>query len=158
MGKITIIKSPNGDTRTAEGKVDFKEFQKANDMHISDVSNIMSYLSKLVYETGKIHDWTKKEREEQFYKEFTDAREKGTKFTESPWYQNHIKDERHHINSFVHEDIDLIDVLEMIADCTAAGLARSGQVTPLEINKDVLYKAFQNTCKLVLDACELRDH
>ena len=54
--------------------------------------------------------------------------------------------------------VDLIDVLEMIADSIAAALARSGGLKyPLEIDKDVLYKAFENTCKMVLDACELKD-
>ena len=67
MNKVTIIKSPNGDTRTAKGDVSFEEFQKANDMHIKDVSNIMNSLAKMIQDTGKTHDWTKKEREKQFY-------------------------------------------------------------------------------------------
>ena len=51
-----------------------------------------------------------------------------------------------------------MDVLERIADSTAAALARSGGLKyPLEIDKDILYKAFENTCKMVLDACELKD-
>ena len=74
MNKVTIIKSPNGDTRTVKGDVSFEEFQKANDMHIKDVSNIMNSLAKMIQDTGKTHDWTKKEREKQFYEEFTDAR------------------------------------------------------------------------------------
>ena len=67
MNKVTIIKSPNGDTRTAKGDVSFEEFQKANNMHIKDVSNIMNSLAKMIQDTGKTHDWTKKEREKQFY-------------------------------------------------------------------------------------------
>ena len=158
MNKVKIKKSPNGDTRTAVGKVSFEEFQKANDMHIKDVSNIMNSLAKMIQDTGKTHDWTKKEREKQFYEEFTDARENGKSFTKSDWYQNHIVDERHHIKDHVPDDVDLVDVLEMIADCTAAALARSGGLKyPLDIDKDVLYKAFENTCKMVLDACELKD-
>lgn len=158
MNKATIIKSPNGDTRTAKGDVSFEEFQKANDMHIKDVSNIMNSLAKMIQDTGKTHDWTKKEREKQFYEEFTDARKNDKKFTEMDWYKNHIKDERHHIKDHCPDDVDLIDVLEMITDSTAAALARSGGLKyPLEIDKDVLYKAFENTCKMVLDACELKD-
>lgn len=56
MNKVTIIKSPNGDTRTAKGEVSFEEFQKANDMHIKDVSNIMNSLAKMIQDTGKTHD------------------------------------------------------------------------------------------------------
>ena len=31
MDKIIIKKNPNGDTRTAQGKVSFDKFQKSND-------------------------------------------------------------------------------------------------------------------------------
>ena len=40
--KIIIKKNPNGDTRTAKGEVTFEEFAHSNDMHISDVNNIMN--------------------------------------------------------------------------------------------------------------------
>ncbi|MBR0328198.1 MAG: hypothetical protein IIX05_01450 [Selenomonadaceae bacterium] len=33
----------------------------------------------------------------------------------------------------------MFDVLEMIADCTSAGLARSGEIREITIDKDVLY-------------------
>ena len=49
----------------------------------------------------------------------------------------------------VTEDINLIDVIEMIVDCVMAGLARSGEVYPLDINPDVLLKAFQNTVEML---------
>ena len=42
---IKIKKNPNGDTRTAPKNVSFEEFQKANNMHISDVNNMMNFLS-----------------------------------------------------------------------------------------------------------------
>lgn len=95
------------------------------------------------------------EYEKQFYDEFMYSRNNKTDFREAEWYKNHIKEERHHINDFVHENVDLIDVLEMIADCTSAGLARSGEVREITIDKDVLYKAFQNTCKLTKEMCKL---
>lgn len=155
--KIIIKKNPNGDTRTAEGKVTFEMFQKSNDMHINDVKNIMDFFADLCEYNGENHDFTKKKYEKQFYEEFVYSRMNKTDFRESEWYKNHIKEERHHINDFVHDDVDLFDVLEMIADCTSAGLARSGEVREITIDKDVLYKAFQNTCKLTKDMCKLVD-
>ena len=155
--KIIIKKNPNGDTRTAQGNVSFEVFAKANDMHISDVSNIMNMFADMCEYSGESHDFTKKSKEKQFYDEFTYARKNDTDFRESDWYKMHIKTERHHINDYVHEDVDLIDVLEMIADCTSAGLARSGNVREITIDKEVLYKAFQNTCKLVKDMCKLEE-
>lgn len=153
--KIIIKKNPNGDTRTAKGEVSFEEFAHANDMHINDVKNIMDFYADLCEYNGENHDFTKKKYEEQFYDEFVYSRMNNVKFTESEWYKNHIKEERHHINSFVHNDVDLFDVLEMIADCTSASLARSGNVREITIDKDVLYKAFQNTCKLTKNMCKL---
>lgn len=153
--KIIIKRNPNGDTRTAEGKVTFEMFQKSNDMHINDVKNIMNFYADLCEYNGENHDFTKKKYEKQFYEEFVYSRMNKTDFRESEWYKNHIKEERHHINDFVHDDVDLFDVLEMIADCTSAGLARSGEVREITIDKDVLYKAFQNTCKLTKDMCKL---
>ena len=45
----------------------------------------------------------------------------------------------------------------MIADCTCAGLARSGEVRGLEINTEVLEKAVQNTVKLIVKEIDLVD-
>ena len=153
--KIIIKKNPNGDTRTAKGEVSFEEFAHANDMHINDVKNIMDFYADLCKYNGENHDFTKKKYEKQFYDEFVYSRMNNVKFTESEWYKNHIKEESHHINSFVHNDVDLFDVLEMIADCTSASLARSGNVREITIDKDVLYKAFQNTCELTKNMCKL---
>ena len=133
--KIIIKKNPNGDTRTAKGEVSFEEFAHANDMHINDVKNIMDFYADLCEYNGENHDFTKKKYEEQFYDEFTYSRINKT--------------------DFVHDDVDLFDVLEMIADCTSASLARSGNVREITIDKDVLYKAFQNTCKLTKNMCKL---
>lgn len=155
--KIIIKKNPNGDTRTAQGNVSFEVFAKANDMHINDVSNIMNMFADMCADSGENHDFTKKSHEKQFYDEFTYARKNNSDFRESDWYKMHIKTERHHINDFTQENVDLIDVLEMIADCTSAGLARSGDVREITIDKDVLYKAFQNTCELVKNMCVLEE-
>lgn len=155
--KITISRNTQGDTRSAQGNVSFEDFKKSNQEHSEDVNNIMCELGLIVKRAGGFHDYTKIENAEEFFRDFTDARKNGTHFTKSDWYQMHVKTERHHINSYVHDDVNLIDVLEMIADCTAAGLARSGQVRPITIDKDVLYKAFENTCSLVMNMCELKE-
>ena len=157
MDKLIIYKNPNGDTRTAPKDVTYKEFQKANDMHIRDVSLIMYYLSSLIREQGESHDYTKKTAEPEFYKNFLSTINEGTNFVEDKWYQYHISKERHHLLSRCPDDVDLIDVLEMIVDCTCAGLARSGEVRDLEISTDILKKAVQNTVKLIVDNVEVRE-
>ena len=154
---IKIKKNPNGDTRTAPKNVSFEDFQEANDMHISDVNNVMEFLSNSVKCRGVFHDYTKKSQEKLFYDNFLSTMNKGTDFTKDEWYQIHIKAERHHLLSHCPDDVNLIDVLEMIVDCTCAGLARSGEVRPMEINDDILHKAIDNTIELIKSVVEVEE-
>ena len=152
---IKIKKNPNGDTRTAPKNVSFEDFQKANDMHISDVSSVMYELSRMIDNRGTNHDYTKKSKEKLFYEKFLSTMNKGTDFTKDEWYQIHIKEERHHLLSNCPNDVNLIDILEMIVDCTCAGLARSGEVRPMEINDDIFHKAIDNTIELIKSMVEV---
>ena len=154
---MTIFKNPNGDTRTASKNVSFKDFQIANDSHISDVYSVMINLALRVAKAGKEHDNTKKSEEELFYKNFLSTINTGTNFVEDEWYQLHINSERHHLLSRCPDDVNLIDVLEMIADCVCAGLARSGEVRALEINNDILQKAVKNTVDMLVKEIRVYD-
>ena len=154
---IKIKKNPNGDTRTAPKNVSFEEFQKANDMHISDVNNVMEFLSNRVRFRGALHDYTKKSQEKLFYDNFLSTMNNKTDFTKDEWYQFHVQMERHHLLSHCPDDVNLIDVLEMIVDCTCAGLARSGEVRPMEINDDILHKAINNTVELIKSVVEVEE-
>ena len=144
-----IYKNSNGDTRTAPKNVTFKEFQKANDMHREDVKNTMNEVAFLLMEKGKKHDWTKKDYEEMFYNNFLSTLNNGTNFIEDEWYQLHIEKEKHHLFSKCHDDVDLLDVIEMVVDCVCAGKARSGEIRGLEINQEILDKALKNTVKKI---------
>ena len=152
---IIIERNPNGDTRTAPKNITFEQFQKANDMHRADVSAVMKYLAHLVHKAGLKHDYTKKSDEELFYENFLSTINNGTNFVEDEWYQLHVNTERHHLLSRCPDDVNLIDVIEMIADCTCAGLARSGEVRGLEISTEILEKAVQNTVKLITQEIDL---
>ena len=154
---IKIKKNPNGDTRTAPKNVSFEDFQEANDMHISDVSSVMYEISRMIDDRGINHDHTKKSQEKLFYENFLSTMNKGTDFTKDEWYQIHIKTERHHLLSNCPSDVNLIDVLEMIVDCICAGLARSGEVRPVEINDDILHKAIDNTAELIKSMVEVEN-
>ncbi len=146
---IEIIKNPNGDTRTAPKDVTFEQFQEANDMHIDDVKAVMWELSKMVDRTGENHDCTKKSQERMFFRDFLSTMNDGADFVNGEWYQLHVKAERHHLLSHCPDDVNLIDVLEMIADCVCAGMARSGEIRDLEIDTDVLNRAVKNTAELI---------
>ena len=103
----------------------------------------------MVDSAGEHHDCTKKSQERMFYRDFVNTQENGDDFTKSEWYSLHTKAERHHLLSCCPEDVNLLDVLEMIVDCTCAGLARSGEVRDLEINVKILEKAVNNTTQLI---------
>lgn len=146
---IKIYNNPNGDSRTAPKDVSFEDFQRANDMHRQDVMNVMNTLAYMIMEQGRLHDYTKKTEERMFYDNFLSTINDGTDFVNDEWYQLHVNTERHHLLSKCHDDVDLLDVLEMIVDCVCAGKARSGKVRSIEINDEILRKALNNTVQSV---------
>lgn len=146
---IVIRKNPNGDTRTAPKDVSFEEFQEANKMHREDVREVMWKLADMIGWAGENHDCTKKSQERMFYRDFCSALNDGADFVNGEWYQLYVKAERHHLLAHCPEDVNLIDVLEMIADCVCAGMARSGKVRSLEISDDILRSAVNNTVDLI---------
>ena len=154
---IEIKKNPNGDTRTAPKGITFEQFQEANDMHIDDVGKVMHALSRFVDTAGRSHDFTKKSRERMFYRDFVDTQENGADFVNGEWYQLHVKAERHHLLSNCPDDVNLIDVLEMIADCTCAGLTRSGEIRDLEIDNDILNRAVKNTAEMIKNMVTVKE-
>ena len=142
---IEIIKNPNGDTRTAPLDVTFEQFQEANDMHRDDVAAVMYELSLMLDRAGELHDCTKKTQEAMFFRDFKNTQMKGDRFEESEWYQLHVASERHHLLAKCPDDVNLLDVIGMIVDCTCARLARGGEMRELEIDNDILRLAVQNT-------------
>ena len=147
---IDITANNLGDTRTANRKPNFNEFQKANNNHISDVQYVMYEIAKLINSAGSHHDNTKKLYEPEFYADFCKVLDGSTeKFTDMEWYQNHINEERHHINNRCPDDVDLIDIIEHIVDCCCAGKTRSGYISPVVIDPEILQKAVENTVKLI---------
>ena len=90
-----------------------------------------------------------------FYKDFTSGL-LGREFKSLPWYQKHLT-ERHHLNESCPEDVNLIDVLEMVIDCSVAGLARSGNIFPINISNEILQKAIENTKQMIIDNVEIEE-
>lgn len=149
--KVIDIKVNNlGDTRTANRKPTLYEFQNANREHIADVRAVMAELAKLIRCAGNSHDYTKLSYESEFYADFCKVLDGSTeKFTDMEWYQTHIREERHHINSRCPDDVDLIDIIEHVVDCCCAGKTRSGYISPVVIDPEILQKAVENTVKLI---------
>lgn len=139
---IKIQKSATADTRTCDVSLVSKEQLKAASFsHIADVRAALAHFQKKLQEAGERHDFTKLEGIDQFHADFK------TKFESHSWWDNHRLAERHHIGQEdgIREDVDLIDVMEFVADCVMAGMARSGSVYDLKLSNELLQKAFKNT-------------
>ena len=156
MEKIKINLIPYGDSRTAPKDTDFISFSEATDWHRSDVRKVMVCIAAMIKEAGKNHDWTKTgEYEIEFFRDFKAALEGKQEFIDGTWWPMHVTTERHHLLSYCPDDVNIIDVLEMIVDCTLAGLTRSGTVRPVEIDSEILKKAVDNTVELIKNNVEL---
>lgn len=139
---IEIHKSETADTRTCDvSKVTKEQLTASTNSHIDDVRKGLLFFAGQIFRAAEKHDYTKLSEMEQFFADFK------TGFEVHTWWDNHQKQERHHIGSpaGVREDVDLIDVLEFITDCVMAGMARSGSVYELKLSDELLQKAFKNT-------------
>jgi hypothetical protein len=143
---ITIGKSATADTRTCDYANTTKETLLASShQHIGDVQAALEFFSGMVEQASQAHDKDKISDIDGFHRDFL------TGFKQTEWWDRHRKINRHHLLEAdgVPENVNLIDVLDMIADCVMAGMARSGSVYPLNIPIGVLDRAFQNTVELL---------
>ena len=136
MKKIIIRRNTNGDSRVATKVPTFSEFSLSNIEHFTNVRDMMLNFAKDIERQGWKHDWTKGEEpyRSMFYRDMCNTIEGRMKFEDGEWNKLHYTTERHHLLRNVPDDVNLIDVIEMIADCVCAGMARSGEVRPLEID------------------------
>lgn len=143
---ITIKKSPTADTRTCDfANVGLETLRDSSLQHIGDVRAALKFFSYKLKEAAEVHDFDKISELDAFHRDFV------TGFERTEWWDKHRKLNRHHLLQAdgVPADVNLIDVLDMIADCVMAGMARSGSVYALNLDPEVLMRAFQNTVELL---------
>lgn len=145
---IRIPKSPTADTRTCDYASTPKETLLASSkQHIADVGAALKFFRQRLLEVQAAHDTDKITDIDGFHADFVH----GFKDGHTSWWDRHRQLNRHHLNmpDGVRDDVNLIDVLDFIADCVVAGMARSGSVYPLQIDDAVLRRAFENTVELL---------
>lgn len=143
---IQIGKSATADTRTCDyTKVTKETLYASSQQHISDVRRALDFFMAKVCEAGQNHDPDKLTDIDGFHRDFL------TGFQQTEWWDRHRKLNRHHLmqQDGIPTDVNLIDVLDFIADCVMAGMARSGSVYPLNLSPELLERAFQNTVELL---------
>lgn len=141
---IKVTKSVNADSRTMSQKTKKPSLLIDTRKHIRDVGKGLEFIADLLRKRGKDHDHTKIQNPEDFYQAIISGHIKDTE-----WYKYHTTEERHHLKVHVPDDVNLIDVLEHLVDCTMAGLTRSGEIYDTDIPAEVLVKAAENTVKLI---------
>lgn len=143
---IVIHKSPTADTRTCGvSTVTKAQLEASSRQHIADVMAGLEFFRERLKAAANIHDFDKLTEIDWFHRDFQ------TGFKQTGWWENHRKINRHHIDKpdGVPADVNLIDVLEHIADCVMAGMARSGSVYELKLPDELLQRAFKNTVDLL---------
>lgn len=143
---IAIKPSPTADTRTCDyAHVSKDTLLKSSNQHISDLRRALDFFMAQLCAAGQRHDSDKLTDIDGFHADFL------TGFKQTGWWDRHRRLNRHHLTKAdgVPIDVNLIDVLDFIADCVMAGMARSGQVAPLALSPELLERAFQNTVELL---------
>lgn len=143
---ITIKPSPTADTRTCDwSKVSKEKLLKSSLQHKEDIAQAIGVFQSLLTKAAVNHDFDKLTAIDHFHSDFR------TGFKETGWWDEHRLINRHHLadGDGIPTDVNLVDVLEYIADCVMAGLARSGSVYELKLPDGLLQEAFQNTVSLL---------
>lgn len=145
-GEIKIKRSPTADTRTCDfANVSKDTLWLSSQRHIDDVARGLAFFCEQLARAAIVHDHDKISDIDGFHRDFV------TGFKQTEWWDKHRTVTRHHLLQAdgVPADVNLVDVIEMIVDCVMAGMARSGSVYPLNIDADVLRRAFDNTVELL---------
>ena len=143
---IEIWPSPIADTRTCDFANTSKDTLLASSrQHIADVGAALAFFSALITKQAVAHDTDKLTDIDGFHRDFV------TGFAQTEWWDRHRQINRHHLmqDDGIPSDVNLIDVLDFIADCVMAGMARSGSVYELKPPPELLERAFQNTVELL---------
>lgn len=152
-GYIFLRDTSKGDSRTSGVNPSLKEIYNATVIHQGDVSESMNFFADKLVGMGKIHDWTKLENFDLEYGFLVSNNVKDEDFLQSNWWWKHITDERHHVKDYTHLDVNLLDILEWIADRVCAEKGRTGSINMkyLDIDPLILVRAYFNTIKLLDD-------
>jgi hypothetical protein len=143
---IEIQTSKTADTRTCDvSTVTKAQLLASSVQHISDVGKALAFFVGLLTQQAVRHDTDKLTDIDSFHVDFL------TKFEQTGWWDRHRALNRHHLTATdgIPDDVNLIDVLDFIADCVMAGMGRSGSVYPLQLPPELLERAFQNTVELL---------
>lgn len=141
---IEIVRSAKTDCRPIDGKIDEVKLLNATVAHQDAVLDGAIFFANKLVKNVEQHDYTKI----LYFEDFHKALESG-QIKKHIWYQKHVMEERHHLLSKAPDNVNLLDILEYISDCTMAAAARSDKMYSIKLPSKLLQKAFDNTVELV---------
>lgn len=142
---IRIQKSETADTRTCDfANVSKETLLASSRQHIRDVQEAHQFFSRMIARAMLDHDTDKITDIDGFHADFV------TGFKQTGWWDRHRKLNRHHLTAEdgIPVDVNLIDVLDFIADCVMASKAR-GSDFPIVLPPELLARAFEGTVELL---------
>lgn len=148
---IQITKTKVADSRfKGDGVLNKESLLNDSKTHISDVQKCCNLFCNALRRSALKHDFTKLDSIDLFLSDFLNLKP-GKQFKSGKWWPLHLK-ERHHLRDNVPPDVNLIDILEMIADCVSAWRGRSSkEYIPIKLSSDVLQTALENTQKVLIE-------
>lgn len=158
MDKIIIKDTHNADSRTGSNITRDSLYHDTIE-HIKDVQMGMCFFADMMIDAGQKHDWTKLDNFDEEYCPLVLSGKTNEEFMASDWHERHIFTERHHVGHDAKVDVNLIDILEHIADVVMAGNGRSGHISSkyCDIDSSLLYRAYWNTIRMLDDVVEVRE-
>lgn len=142
---ITVTKNPFADTRSCDYlSVTKEQLAAASAAHIEDIREALGFFIARLKIAAVIHDEDKLSDIDGFHANFL------TGFSEQDWLQRHYVKNRHHLHAGgrVPDDVNLIDVLDFVADQVMSSAAR-GTFRPATLPNEVLQRAVENTVELL---------
>lgn len=152
---VVINRPPKADDKN--GNISYEDLRKSTNMHQKDVKSMLYLLARKMMQIGDAHDWSKDDRQLQYYNDYIKSKKTGKDMHKMDWYKYHFDHERHHLEDDIPENVNLLDVIEFIADACCDGIAEDGKPESMEISDKVLRTAFLNTIKLVKDNIYLNE-
>jgi hypothetical protein len=143
---IVVRPNRNADSRSSgdPATVTSQELHDASIQHIADVRRALQFFGEKLVVASVTHDEDKLTDLKSFLDNFH------TSFRERDWLDRHIQKNRHHLLERAPEDVNLIDVLDYIADNVMAGLGRQGNLEKMRpLSPDLLWRAYDNTVHLL---------
>lgn len=149
---IVIQPSHTADTRTCDpSQVSKATLLASSEQHIGDVQAALGYFAGELRKAAERHDRDKLTDIDGFHRAFVAGWPEPNE-----WWENHKRLNRHHlvamdgtlVDGGIRDDVNLIDVLDYIADGVMAGMGRAGVVRGFQVNDDLLAllgRAFTNT-------------